>query len=250
MPSTTISERDLRRLLDVVSPEAVASPGRDLPGQVLRGLAELIPCAAVSFFVMDPHRAEIRTMQEVALQELPADDEESDALFFEAYWECVACSAPELLGRDAHVSTWHDFYTDREFARLLMAQYFRRMGIWHELLVRLPPSGGLERRLMLTRDSSDVPFDERDRMLLTLLRPHLVNLHDRVEAESRTVPVLTARQQELLRRVARGETNRQVARDLGISEGTVRKHLENIYARLDVHSRVEALALVGPQLAG
>lgn len=87
-------------------------------------------------------------------------------------------------------------------------------------------------------------------MLLTLLRPHLVDLHDRVEAKSRTVPVLTARQQELLRRVARGETNRQVARDLGISEGTVRKHLENIYARLDVHSRVEALALVGPELAG
>ena len=63
------------------------------------------------------------------------------------------------------------------------------------------------------------------------------------------MPVLTTRQLELLRRVAGGATNRQVARDLGVSEGTVRKHLENIYARLQVHSRTEAISRVGQLLA-
>ena len=61
---------------------------------------------------------------------------------------------------------------------------------------------------------------------------------------------MSRRQVELLRRLARGDTNRQVARDLGVSEGTVRKHLENIYARLDAHSRTEALARAGDLLVG
>lgn len=87
-------------------------------------------------------------------------------------------------------------------------------------------------------------------MLLTLLRPHLVALRDRVEAVRRTVPVLTPRQVELLRRVAQGQTNRQVARDLSLSEGTVRKHLENIYARLEVNSRIEAVARMSQALVG
>jgi hypothetical protein len=41
--SNTISEKDLRRLLDVVSPEATSDQGPELPEQVLRGLADLIP---------------------------------------------------------------------------------------------------------------------------------------------------------------------------------------------------------------
>jgi len=246
MNGNAITEQDLRSLLDVVSPDAVASAGPELPDQVLRGLAELIPCSSVSFFVLDPRRGEAHTMQELDLQGLPADDPEADALFFQAYWECVACSSPEIVGP---VTTWQDFYSEREFATLLMSDYFRRVGFWHELLVRLPPQGGYERRLMLTRDASDLPFSERDRLLLTLLRPHLTHIRDRVEAARRTVPVLTTRQLELLRRVAGGATNRQVARDLGVSEGTVRKHLENIYARLQVHSRTEAISRVGQLLA-
>jgi DNA-binding NarL/FixJ family response regulator len=45
----------------------------------------------------------------------------------------------------------------------------------------------------------------------------------------------------LLRLVAAGYTNAQIGRRLGVSEGTVRKHLENIYARLQVSSRTAAV---------
>jgi DNA-binding NarL/FixJ family response regulator len=47
-----------------------------------------------------------------------------------------------------------------------------------------------------------------------------------------------------MRLVADGFTNRQIARELGVSEGTVRKHLENVYARLGVQSRTQAIARV------
>jgi len=51
---------------------------------------------------------------------------------------------------------------------------------------------------------------------------------------SRPVPELTSRHWDLLRLLAAGHTNAQAARSLGISEGTVRTHLETIYTRLNV----------------
>jgi DNA-binding NarL/FixJ family response regulator len=43
--------------------------------------------------------------------------------------------------------------------------------------------------------------------------------------------------------LAGGLTNRQIGRELGIAEGTVRKHLEHVYARLGVTNRVAVLAV-------
>ena len=245
---TGITERDLRRLLDVVSPEARSSDGVEIPEQVLRGLAELIPSAHVSFFVMDTRRRVVSAGQEVTLADLPPDDTASDALFFDAYWDCVSCCWPERSGDHEAVTMWTDFHSEREYAQL-MGEYSRQMGLWHELLVCLPPQGGLERRILLAREPGDLPYTERDRLLLTLLRPHLIRIRDQVEATRRTVPALTSRQLQLLRRVADGHTNRQIARDLGLSEATVRKHLEHIYARLEVNSRTEALARMRHVLA-
>lgn len=248
-PASSLSESDLRRLLDVVSPESIASDGPEIPEEVMRGIAELIPCDSVSFFVLDIHRSETTCDQELLLTGAP-DADDTDHLFWEAFWESQSCSSPALLSGECPVSMWQDFYSERDFARLKMAEYQRQMEFWHELLVCLPPQGGLQRRLMLARGATDRPFSERDRLLLTLLRPHLADVRNRVEAKRRTVPALTPRQLELLRRVAAGHTNRRVGRDLGISEGTVRKHLEHIYARLGVNSRTEAVARVSPPLAG
>jgi DNA-binding CsgD family transcriptional regulator len=60
------------------------------------------------------------------------------------------------------------------------------------------------------------------------------------------VPRLTSRQNELLRLLAAGHTNTQIARRLGISEGTVRTYLENIYEKLGVSSRTAAVTRALP----
>ncbi|MBA2550090.1 MAG: response regulator transcription factor [Nocardioidaceae bacterium] len=54
-------------------------------------------------------------------------------------------------------------------------------------------------------------------------------------------PKLTARELEVLRLVARGHNNRQVAGDLFISENTVKNHVRNILEKLQLHSRMEAV---------
>jgi DNA-binding CsgD family transcriptional regulator len=53
---------------------------------------------------------------------------------------------------------------------------------------------------------------------------------------------LTAREQQILAWVARGKTNPEIAETLWIAPSTVRKHLENVYAKLGVHTRTTAIA--------
>ena len=84
-------------------------------------------------------------------------------------------------------------------------------------------------------------FSERDRALLTLLRPHLDQAYLDAERRRHPLPRLTPRQNQLLHLVAAGHTNTQIARRLGVSEGTVRTHLKNIYERLQVSSRTAAV---------
>ncbi len=52
--------------------------------------------------------------------------------------------------------------------------------------------------------------------------------------------LLTPREREVLDLVADGLTNAQVAAVLWIASGTVRRHLENVFAKLGVHTRTAA----------
>jgi DNA-binding NarL/FixJ family response regulator len=54
---------------------------------------------------------------------------------------------------------------------------------------------------------------------------------------------LTARERDVLTRVARGLPNRQIAEDLGITERTARTHVSNILAKLGLASRTQAALL-------
>jgi len=63
-------------------------------------------------------------------------------------------------------------------------------------------------------------------------------------AAVKTVGGLTAREVEVLRLVAAGQTNGEIATALGISGHTVRRHLQNVFARLGVPSRAAAAAFV------
>lgn len=52
---------------------------------------------------------------------------------------------------------------------------------------------------------------------------------------------LTDRERDVLRHLARGGSNREIAAALGIAEGTVKTHLNNLIAKLGVSSRLEAV---------
>lgn len=57
---------------------------------------------------------------------------------------------------------------------------------------------------------------------------------------------LTPREREVVVLVAEGMTNAEIARRLWISPGTVRRHLQNVFAKLEVHTRTAAVARLRP----
>jgi DNA-binding NarL/FixJ family response regulator len=56
-------------------------------------------------------------------------------------------------------------------------------------------------------------------------------------------PKLTEREMEVLKLVARGMNNRDIAKELFISENTVKNHVRNILEKLQIHSRMEAVMI-------
>ena len=58
---------------------------------------------------------------------------------------------------------------------------------------------------------------------------------------------LTPRELEILCHVADGQSNKVIAKNLGISDGTVKLHVKAILRKLDVHSRVEAAVIAVQQ---
>jgi|JI10StandDraft_1071094.scaffolds.fasta_scaffold55534_4 DNA-binding NarL/FixJ family response regulator len=72
---------------------------------------------------------------------------------------------------------------------------------------------------------------------LNLIKNATIKVKQAVNPESN----LTKREIEMLELIAKGMSYEQVADSTGISYGTVRKHLENIYKKLNVHSKLEAV---------
>lgn len=79
----------------------------------------------------------------------------------------------------------------------------------------------------------------------TALSPQVaVRLVERMrQPASAPAPVLSAREIDVLRLVARGRSNKQIALDLGIGESTVKTHLLRTFEKLGVADRTRAVTL-------
>jgi DNA-binding CsgD family transcriptional regulator len=241
--SSTVTETHVLALLDLVESARPADPEELFYSSVLTGLRELIPCDYIRFQFMDVRRRTLRGV-EVAddgiTHDLEDPDPDVEAQWWAGFWGEGGCSYP--IDHDDYVTILRrsDQHGDLEYARTVMGAMMGSVGVRHHVVVPLPPQGAIDRRLLLYRcDGRD--FSDLDLTLLRLFRPHLGELQVRRHRELTGQPILTPRQWEILRRVSTGATNGQVARALGVSQSTVRKHLENVFMRLQVASRTEAV---------
>ena len=62
-------------------------------------------------------------------------------------------------------------------------------------------------------------------------------------AKHAPAPKLTDREMQVLKLIARGMNNRDIAKELFISENTVKNHVRNILEKLQIHSRMEAVMI-------
>jgi len=65
-------------------------------------------------------------------------------------------------------------------------------------------------------------------------------LRDEEPARNHLTAELTGREMEILKMIAAGSSNKLIARELGISEATVKVHVKNLLKKLNFRSRVEA----------
>jgi DNA-binding CsgD family transcriptional regulator len=117
-------------------------------------------------------------------------------------------------------------------------EFFRPLEVEHQLTLGLTGPPGSLVGISLNRARHD--FADDDLLLADLLRPHLEAGELAVTtAVARTA--LTSREREVLDLVATGATNAAVAEALVVSPGTVKKHLDNIYAKVGIGSRAAAV---------
>ena len=84
----------------------------------------------------------------------------------------------------------------------------------------------------------------------TVVAPHLTSVLVRfIQGDTTTIQkqgpfsALTPREGEILKLIADGQGNKLIARNLGISDGTVKLHVKAVLRKLEVHSRVEAAVM-------
>jgi DNA-binding CsgD family transcriptional regulator len=252
----TLSDQDLCALAELVSRDREPDvPAVGLPPSLLRDLMAQMPCDRMDVLGLDSIRQELWFSQMVTDDALDEDqgEESPDEWWWALHFDSLSCSYPERTGDLRGIVKNADFYSGRQWHSVGMySEILRPQGLEHELQLCLPgppgPDAGPRRtvRLFFLREPGP-DFSERDRALLTLLRPHLQQAFLDAERRRTPVPELTPRQWELVKLIAVGHTNTQIARELGLSEGTVRTHLENIYGRLGVSNRTTAVIRAFPE---
>jgi len=338
-----LSERDAAALAAVTAELAVLDDAEPFPTHFLGRLAQLLDTPSAGYSELDRARkvsisaAWWADGDEVSWREGSSEVLADDLGYWRLRRQHPVCSYRERSGDWTSTRNASDFVTLREFrCTEIWNELYRPKGINHWIDVGLEPTGA-ETHVFIF-DRGRVEFDERDRLLLDLLQPHLQRRYDRVRAaadaddaiasleeqagddprhvvlcsgdgviefaspQSRRLlagylqctnghlpddvvsallqrgrPVaferdgrrltlraapsaglivvlvgeedvrlerLTARQRTILEHAAQGMTDSQIADALGIARATVKKHLEQIYERLGVHTRTAAAAVL------
>jgi DNA-binding CsgD family transcriptional regulator len=220
----------LRAVLDAVPPGRDDPPGDTDVLELLRSVTRLVECDLTfwHWFTLRPAYQTYAYVEDPSAVAHVPDPEP---------WLAHLAEHPVMCGKHRAVVSISDVLTERQFHRTwLFNEVFRVDGLRHEIGVALPCGSDERSVVVLSRLRSD--FSERDHAVLELLRPHLAAA---LRGWRRPTPVLTPRQAEVMALVAEGLSDGQIARRLGLSESTVGKHLEHVYARTGARSRVQAL---------
>ncbi|HLE15847.1 MAG TPA: response regulator transcription factor [Anaerolineales bacterium] len=128
------------------------------------------------------------------------------------------------------------FLTVHETDELLFAAI--RSGAKGYLLKNMPVSKLLELLRGLGKGEAAITLKMASRILEEFARQEWKNQNGEP-----TLDLLTTRELEILEKIADGETNREIAARLYISENTVRNHVHNILEKLKLQNRYEAARL-------
>jgi len=239
----SLRSRDARLVLEFLSNAAELESAHPFDERLLALLRELIPSPDISYGELDRGLQRWTDGTTSSVVDGPRSSEE---LYFALFHQC-----PLLVYRDrtgdqsaTRISDvlsscrWHDLE--------LYRACFQPLGLDQVMEIGLPAPAGRERIIAVWRERGSRDLSDRDRDVLNVLRPHLVRRQELASLRARLAGSandgLTHREREILLHVAQGKTNAEVATELWVAESTVKKHLENVYAKLGVPGRAAAVA--------
>ena len=243
MVQVRLSDRDRRGVLELVGELSSEQNGHPFAQPSLELLTRLVPQGQFGYYEWSltwPYTREV-------VVESPAVSLTADVAAAAMHYCTTYPLSNVLLRTEKRPRKISDYLTLGALHRLEYYDYvLRPAGIEHQMRLWLPAPPRGSRVFYFNRQRREGDFSERDRGLLELLRPFLAAFHERFELARSTTPAeeygLTCREVEVLRWVACGKTNRQIAALLVVSPNTVRTHLEHAYRKLGVHTRTAAFA--------
>lgn len=251
MSSSHLRAGDVDAMLRIIEDGRRDDPAEAMPWAVLEDLQRLVPCdGEVVFAHADLQECRNNLFQGIEGGTRVVEDDgvsDPDDPCWLLFWDSRYCSYPQTSGDLVSVIHDGDFYGTDQDRRNDPVQYeiMEPLGYIHSMFLSLPAPAGQIRRLHFRRGPGR-GFSERDRQVITLLRPHLYEIWLSAERRRNNAPRLTDREWEVLRLSAAGLGNADIAQQLVISRGTVRKHFEHILNRLGVHNRNQAATIALP----
>ncbi len=224
----------LDRVLDLVHEVRSATDVDSFAERALASLTELVPCGEITFNELDFERGEAEYERSVPGTILGTELGE----YFWSHWNELPLCRPgvgeEGVWRTSDLITRARLHDLEVYDTML-----RPFGVEFQVKVALAAPALRSRAFLLSR--SDRDFSDREMELLELIRPHLAEAYWRVRASAQG---LSGRETEILRLVRAGLTNRDIAAVLVLSPATVRTHLEHVFRKLGVHTRMAAVDAV------
>jgi DNA-binding CsgD family transcriptional regulator len=206
------------------------------PDQLLAHLNRLVASDTTSYGVYNPSRRGWRSKPRWAGEPQAHTDSIREA------FQTFRHQYPHSPSDPAPVLRWSDRLSQIAMGRLdLYQEVSRPLGIESSLTIFLRDGVRILGGFAFDRFHGD--FSDRDLELLEALTPHLLQLAKNANARwPEPTAQLTPREREILAWVARGKSNHEIATTLYVSPGTIKKHLDNIYAKLDVPNRTAAIS--------
>jgi DNA-binding CsgD family transcriptional regulator len=236
---TYVSASDYERILAIVARAASGTADEPLPAEALDMIRRLIPCDVVGLIDGRPwDRAGRRVWSSGRFEPWSSEDR---AIHDRFRFQVPHGPSPATIRGPFRIS---DAMTRSAYRRTDLYQLVgRRHGLEFGMDYWLPGRAGRIRGL--TFDASLRDFSDRDRDVAKILGVHLATVMARFDRDLPASPArgsLTSRQAEIFALVSDGQTNAMIAEALSISPLTVKKHIENVFTQMGVHSRAAAIA--------
>jgi len=256
----TLTVSQLKHVLLLIEEAHKATSDQALRQCIVYGVGALIDSVSCAWTELntDLFKTKVATTTAVDISDDEMDVEKALLLFNQYAWQHPVIAKIINTG-DPSALSMSNFFTRSEFKNLELYRFFYSThNVEDQLSVGYIDNGNVK-GLSVNRATWGFTQNERNllvhiaRCVFPFYRMLQHNTQNEIEQQSlievniNTITTyhkalgITPREAELLAQVAHGKSNKQISLICGISEGTVRKHLENTFRRLEVNNRVSAI---------